>query len=117
MPMSARKRKLLIFDDNKNILTALTRLLEMEVDEVHTASNPNLIPGMVRAHDYDAIFLDMNFSASVQSGNEGLFWMKEILKMDPNAVEYPRLELSGIKKCLSSLEILQTDILLRINLS
>jgi DNA-binding NtrC family response regulator len=87
--MSARKRKLLIVDDNKNILTALTRLLEMEVDEVHTASNPNLIPGLVRANDYDAIFLDMNFSASVQSGNEGLFWMKEILKMDPNAIIIP----------------------------
>lgn len=87
--MSARKRKLLIVDDNKNILTALTRLLEMEVDEVHTACNPNLIPGLVRANDYDAIFLDMNFSASVQSGNEGLFWMKEILKMDPNAIIIP----------------------------
>jgi len=87
--MSARKRKLLIVDDNKNILTALTRLFEMEVDEVHTASNPNLIPGLVRANDFDAIFLDMNFSASVQSGNEGLFWMKEILNMDPNAIIIP----------------------------
>jgi len=84
-----KRRKLLIVDDNKNILTALTRLLEMEVDEVHTASNPNLIPAMIRANDYDAIFLDMNFSASVQSGNEGLFWMKEILKMDPNAIIIP----------------------------
>jgi len=87
--MSAKKRKLLIVDDNKNILTALTRLLEMEVDEVHTASNPNLIPGLLRSNDYDAILLDMNFSASVQSGNEGLFWMKEILKMDPNALVIP----------------------------
>jgi DNA-binding NtrC family response regulator len=87
--MAARKRKLLIVDDNKNVLTALTRLLEMEVDEVHTASNPNLIPAMIRANNYDAIFLDMNYSASVQSGNEGLFWMKEILKMDPNAVIIP----------------------------
>ncbi len=87
--MSARKRKLLIVDDNKNILTALSRLLEMEVDEVHTTSNPNLIPGMVGSNDYDAILLDMNFSASVQSGNEGLFWMKEILKIDPNAIVIP----------------------------
>jgi DNA-binding NtrC family response regulator len=87
--MSVRKRKLLIVDDNKNILTALSRLLEMEVDEVHTTSNPNLIPSMVRSNDYDAILLDMNFSASVQSGNEGLFWMKEILKMDPNAIIIP----------------------------
>ncbi len=87
--MSAKKRKLLIVDDNKNILTALSRLLEMEVDEVHTASNPNLIPGLLRSNDYDAILLDMNFSASVQSGNEGIFWMKEILKLDPNAIVIP----------------------------
>ncbi len=87
--MSAKKRKLLIVDDNKNILTALTRLLEMEVDEVHTTSNPNLIHSMVRSNDYEAILLDMNFSASVQSGNEGLFWMKEILKIDPNAIVIP----------------------------
>lgn len=87
--MSARKRKLLIVDDNKNILTALSRLLEMEVDEVHTTSNPNLIQNMVRSNDYDAILLDMNFSASIQSGNEGLYWMKEILKLDPNAIVIP----------------------------
>ena len=87
--MSARKRKLLIVDDNKNILTALSRLLEMEVDEVHTTSNPNLIHSMVRSNDYDAILLDMNFSASIQSGNEGLYWMKEILKLDPNAIVIP----------------------------
>jgi len=87
--MSVKKRKLLVVDDNKNILTALTRLLEMEVDEVHTTSNPNLIHSMVRSNDYDAILLDMNFSASVQSGNEGLFWMNEIFKMDPKAIVIP----------------------------
>ena len=87
--MPAKMRKLLIVDDNKNILTALTRLLEMEVDEVHTASNPNVIHSLVRSNDYEAILLDMNFSASVQSGNEGLYWMKEILKIDPNAIVIP----------------------------
>ncbi len=87
--MAVKKRKLLIVDDNKNILTALSRLLEMEVDEVHTTSNPNSIHSMVRSNDYDAILLDMNFSASIQSGNEGLFWMKEILKIDPNAIVIP----------------------------
>lgn len=87
--MSVRKSKLLIVDDNKNILTALRRLLEMEADEVHTTSNPNLIPGMIKTNDYNAILLDMNFSASVQTGNEGLFWLKEILKTDPNAIVIP----------------------------
>jgi len=87
MPRS--KRKILIVDDNKNILKALRNLLEMEVDEVHTASNPNLIPGIIKSNNYSAILLDMNFSASVQTGNEGLFWLKEILKIDPNAIVIP----------------------------
>ena len=87
--MSMKKRKLLIVDDNKNVLTALTRLLEMEFDEVHTAGKPNLIHSMVRSNDYDTILLDMNFSAGINTGNEGLFWMKEILKIDPNATIIP----------------------------
>lgn len=87
--MSVKKRKLLIVDDNKNVLTALTRLLELEFDEVHTAGNPNLIQSMVRSNEYDTILLDMNFSAGVNTGNEGLFWMKEILKIDPNAIIIP----------------------------
>ncbi len=87
--MSVKKRKLLIVDDNKNVLTALTRLLEMEFDQVDTAINPNLIHNLVNSNDYDTILLDMNFSAGVNSGNEGLFWMKEILKIDPNASIIP----------------------------
>jgi DNA-binding NtrC family response regulator len=87
--MSVKKKKLLIVDDNKNVLTALTRLLEMEFDEVHTAGKPNLIHSMVRSNDYDTILLDMNFSAGINTGNEGLFWMKEILKIDPNATIIP----------------------------
>ena len=87
--MSVKKRKLLVVDDNKNVLKALTRLLEMEVDEVHSASNPNVIHSMVRSNDYDTILLDMNFSSSINTGNEGLFWMNEILKIDPNAIVIP----------------------------
>ena len=87
--MTAKKGKLLVVDDNKNVLTALKRFLEMEFTEVHTASNPNLIHSLVRSNDYDTILLDMNFSASVSSGNEGIFWMKEILKIDPDAIIIP----------------------------
>ncbi|MFC2118315.1 sigma-54-dependent transcriptional regulator [Bacteroidota bacterium] len=87
--MSEKIRKLLIVDDNKNVLTALTRLLEMESYDVQTVSNPNLIQSLIRSEYYDTILLDMNFSAGVHSGNEGLFWMNEILKIDPNAIIIP----------------------------
>lgn len=83
--MSEKKRKLLVVDDNKSVLTALTRMLELEFEEVHTARNPNLIHSLFRKNAYDAILLDMNFSAGINTGNEGLFWMQEILKLDPDA--------------------------------
>ena len=87
--MPVKKRKLLIVDDNKNVLIALSRLIELEFDKVDTASNPNLIHSLVRENDYDIILLDMNFSAGVHSGNEGLYWMNEIIKIDPNAIVIP----------------------------
>ncbi len=87
--MSVKKGKLLIVDDNKNVLTALYRLLELEFDKVDTASNPNLIHSLVGINEYDVILLDMNFSAGIHSGNEGIYWMKEILKIDPSAIIIP----------------------------
>ncbi len=111
--MAVKKRKLLIVDDNKNILTALSRLLEMEVDEVHTTSNPNSIHSMVRSNNYDAILLDMNFSASVQSGNEGIFWMKEILKIDPNAIVIPITAYGDVDLAVRALKEGAADFILK----
>jgi DNA-binding NtrC family response regulator len=78
--------KLLIADDHRQVLKALTQLLETEFDQVEAVSNPNLIPGILRKQETDVILLDMNFSAGVNSGNEGIYWLNEILKSDPDAV-------------------------------
>ncbi len=80
------KGNILIVDDDTAILRTLKLLLKDEFDRVNTISNPNLIPGEIRKEQYDVILLDMNFSAGDQSGNEGLFWMKEIFKIDPSLV-------------------------------
>jgi len=111
--MSVKKRKILIVDDNKNILTALTLLLEMEFDEVHTAGNPNLIHSMVRSNDYDTILLDMNFSGGINSGNEGLFWMKEILKIDPNAIIIPITAYGDVDLAVRAIKIGAADFVVK----
>ncbi len=111
--MPTKKGKLLIVDDNKNVLTALTRLLEMEFDQVHTASNPNLIHNLVQSNDYDTILLDMNFSAGVHSGNEGLFWMKEILKIDPNAVIVPITAYGDVDLAVKAIKEGATDFVVK----
>ena len=81
-----KKGNILIIDDNKEIIEALKFFLEDEFDVVTTLRSPNQIHTTLKTGNYDVVLLDMNFSAGVNTGNEGLFWLKEILKMDPMAV-------------------------------
>lgn len=75
--------KILIIDDNKSVLSALEILLQSEYKVVKTISNPNQITSLLNLKEYDVVLLDMNFSAGVNTGNEGLFWLKEIKKRAP----------------------------------
>ncbi len=75
--------KILVIDDNKSVLSALEILLQFEFKTVKTLSNPNQISSFPNLIDYDIVLLDMNFSAGVNTGNEGLFWLREIRKKAP----------------------------------
>ncbi len=78
--------KILIVDDDKEVLESLELLLKYEFAEVDTLSNPVLLPGRIKKGSFDLILLDMNFSAGVNTGNEGLFLLGEIMKEDPEAI-------------------------------
>ena len=79
-----KKDKLLIVDDNKEILKALQFLLMTEFDVIETISNPNQLYSVLEKTDFDIVLLDMNFKSGVNTGNEGLFWLKEIKKRSPH---------------------------------
>jgi len=76
------KGKILVVDDNKSVLSALELLLFPAFGEIRTVSTPNRIQGMLESEDFDLILLDMNFSAGVNNGNEGLYWLKKIHAFD-----------------------------------
>ncbi len=76
--------KILIVDDNEGALSALRMLLDTEFSKVITLSNPNGIQSAFRQHDIDVVLLDMNFSAGVNTGNEGFYWLGEIKKISPD---------------------------------
>ncbi|MDL2228461.1 sigma-54 dependent transcriptional regulator [Bacteroidales bacterium OttesenSCG-928-K03] len=78
-----QKGSILVVDDNKAILSALQLLLPEYFMEIKMLSNPNTIISTIKAFQYDVVLLDMNFSAGVNSGNEGLFWLSEIKKYSP----------------------------------
>ena len=77
------KGKILIVDDNKSVLSALELLLFPAFGEIRTVSTPNRIQGYLEEGDIDLVVLDMNFSAGVNTGNEGLYWLKKITEFDP----------------------------------
>ena len=74
---------LLIVDDNRNILTTVRMLLEPIFAKIITIANPNSIPAKLREEHPDVVLLDMNFSSGINSGNEGLYWLREIKSQRP----------------------------------
>lgn len=77
------KYKILILDDNKSVLTALEMLLLTEFEEVFALKNPNNLISTIQQHQIDVVLLDMNFTAGINNGNEGIYWLREIQKFDP----------------------------------
>ncbi len=78
------KGNLLIVDDNKSILSALEILLQDDFDEIKTIAGPNQLPSLIENGAYDLVLLDMNFSAGVNTGNEGLYWLSRIQELRPD---------------------------------
>jgi DNA-binding NtrC family response regulator len=82
--MSKSQGKLLIVDDNRELLAALKMFLSRHFQSVRTERNPNLIPAILNKEPFDMILLDMNFKAGANSGNEGIYWMRQIHELDPD---------------------------------
>ncbi len=57
-------------------------LIQTTFEEVFTLSNPNQIPSFLQQNSVDIVLLDMNFKAGINTGNEGLYWLKQILDID-----------------------------------
>ena len=74
---------ILIADDNAAILTAMRYLLDSTFEQVLTTSQPDDILKIMAQQTVDLVLLDMNFTLGVNSGNEGLFWLRAIRKQHP----------------------------------
>jgi DNA-binding NtrC family response regulator len=77
---------ILIVDDDDDILTAGRLLLRRQFGRVTTCPNPEQLPDLLDNGDIDVILLDMNFGPGESSGEQGLYWLKRILEIDPEAV-------------------------------
>ena len=82
--MNLKNASILVLDDDKDVLTAISLLLKKEVREVITEKNPENLLNLVKKHSFDIILLDMNFHASINTGNEGIYWLRRIKEIRQN---------------------------------
>jgi DNA-binding NtrC family response regulator len=76
--MNLKNATILAVDDDPDVLTAVRLLLKTEAAEVVTEKNPENIRSLLSKKKFDLILLDMNFNSSINTGNEGLFWLRKI---------------------------------------
>src|SRR5690554_607425 len=76
--------RILVVDDNQDILIACRLCLNSYVAGVLTLANPTELMGVLKVNQLDLVLLDMNFTRDASSGEEGIFYLKQILAAYPN---------------------------------
>src|SRR6201994_4154161 len=82
--MILKKANVLIVDDDPDVLTAVKLLLKTEAQEVITEKNPENLNWLLQRNQVDLVLLDMNFNSAINTGNEGLYWLKKIKEWKSN---------------------------------
>ena len=79
-----KKGKIVVLDDNRNVLSALELLFRNRFEEAAFIPYPFELLETVRKVQPDVVLLDMNFKAGINTGNEGLYWLSEVKKLYPD---------------------------------
>jgi DNA-binding NtrC family response regulator len=105
--------KILIVDDNEDLLKAAKMHLKRHFAQVDIEKNPEAIPNLMNNEDYDVILLDMNFTKDVSSGSEGYYWLEKILEIDPSAVVVLITAYGDVQMAVKAIKAGATDFVLK----
>src|SRR6476661_8769714 len=111
--MNLKKYSILAIDDDPDVLTAVRLLLKPEVKEITTEKNPENIPSLLAKQNFDLVLLDMNFKASINTGNEGIFWLKRIKELQPSLSVIMITAYGGIDLAVRSLKEGASDFIVK----
>ncbi len=81
--MTLKNASILVVDDDVDMLTAIHMLLKTEVKQIVTEKNPENIRSLFSQYHFDIVLLDMNFTSAINTGNEGIFWLRTIKELKP----------------------------------
>ena len=111
--MTEKIGKVLIVDDDQDVLKAAQLFLKKYVTSIHTEKNPEKIPSLLMNNTYDVILLDMNYSRDVTSGQEGLYWLSKIMDIDPTAVVIMITAFGDVNLAVTAVKQGATDFVLK----
>lgn len=80
----SKQGTIIVVDDNKGVLSAVKLLLKNHFEHIVTLPSPITLPAALREENAQVVLLDMNFSSGLNTGNEGLYWLHEIKKIQPS---------------------------------
>ncbi len=109
----SKQGKILIVDDNEDLLKAAKMHLKRHFAQVDIEKNPEAIPALMNQEDYDVILLDMNFTKDVSSGSEGYYWLERILQIDPSSVVVLITAYGDIQMAVKAIKAGATDFVLK----
>lgn len=107
--MAVRQGKILVIDDNEDILFTLKMLLRPLAESVTTSTDPKEINRLVSTTKYNVILLDMNFTADAVSGKEGFYWLERIREISPETVIILITAYSDTEKAVRAIKAGATD--------
>lgn len=108
-PVMNKKGKILIIDDNEDVLFALHLLLDPHVEKVRITTEPSRIDFFMRTFEPDVILLDMNFNRDAISGEEGFECLEQILSIDSEAVVIFMTAYADTEKAVRAIKAGATD--------
>ncbi|MEM8523005.1 MAG: sigma-54 dependent transcriptional regulator [Bacteroidota bacterium] len=101
--------RILIVDDEEDILLSLQLYLSQHFEQVDTENNPTHLPRRLRKNTYDLILLDMNFRKGETSGKEGLNWLTKILELQEGVSVIMMTAYADVKTAVEAVKIGATD--------
>lgn len=104
-----KKGRLLIIDDNEDVLFALNLLLKPYMEEIKVTTQPEKIEHFIKLFSPDVILLDMNFKRDAISGQEGFSWMEKIKQLDPAVVVLFITAYADTEKAVKAIKAGATD--------
>ena len=108
-----KQGKLLVVDDNADILKAASMFLKRHFLHIDSTTNPLEVPQIMQREDYDLILLDMNFTKDISSGKEGFDCLHSILQINPNAVVVMMTAYGDIQTAVKTIKAGATDFVLK----